>query len=117
MYGAGLEPGVSVRTISRLTAESLLTSAFPNAQCYDISFRHLEHMDEHTDPNPSDLQAYRPDASLVEVPQKHIQGPYCDIFDKVDPPCRYIVFSFFCMHSDSSSAPISKTHVLTYACT
>ena len=100
MCWADLEPGVSVETISRPTAELLLTSAFPDARCYEISLLHVEGGCQHTDQNPSDLQACHPDASLAEVPQTHIQDPYCDIFDKVDLPCRYIVSSFSCMHSD-----------------
>jgi hypothetical protein len=100
MYGADLGPGVLVETISRLDAGLLLTSAFPDARYYDISLLRVKCTYVHTDPSPFDLQAYPPDAYLAEVPQKHIQDPCFDIFDKVDLPCQYIVFSSFCMHSD-----------------
>jgi hypothetical protein len=100
MSGLDLGPSVSVETISRLTAGSLLTSAFQDSLYYEISFVHVEGAYGHTDQSLSDLQAYRQDAFPEVDPQKHTQDPYCDIFDKVDLPCRYIVFSFSCMHSD-----------------
>ena len=117
MDGADLEQDVSVEKKSRQAAGSLLTSAFPDALYYDVSFLHAEDSSGHTDLSPSDLQAYHQDAFPVEVPQKHIPTPCCGIFDKVDLPCRYIVFSFSCMHSDSPLASMRKSYVLTYACT
>jgi hypothetical protein len=116
MYWADLGPDVSVETISRLTAGSLLTSAFQDSLYYHISLLEMRCTYAHTDQDPSDPEAYHSDAFPVEVPRKHIQDPCCDIFDKVDPPCRYIVSSFFCMHSDHHQH-LSAKSVLTYACT
>jgi hypothetical protein len=49
-------------------------------------------------------------SSLPSVPflRKRTPGPWSDIVDKVDLPCRYIGSSSFCMHSSRQPPYVSR---------